>query len=113
MMFWMAYGSASGGLVPQRVLAACVGCNKASNRIWRRQGGCCFLINVDLLAERGSPPVALENNLRLRPFCGSWLSSGMFLAFLFGAFGAIVAEVLKLSAGNNGTTCRKSDSLRC
>jgi hypothetical protein len=36
----------------------------------------------------------LEDNLRLRPFCGSGLSSGMFLGFLFGAFGAIVAEVL-------------------
>jgi hypothetical protein len=37
----------------------------------------------------------LEDNLYLRPFCDSGLSSGMFLAFLFGAFGAIVAEVLK------------------
>ena len=62
----------------------CVGCNKASNRIWRRQGGRCFLITVDLLAARGSPRVALEDNLHLRPFCGSGLSSGMFLAFLFG-----------------------------
>jgi MFS family permease len=37
----------------------------------------------------------LEDNLHVRPFCGSRLSSGMFLAFLFGAFGAIVAELLK------------------
>ena len=51
--------------------------------------------DVDLLAARGSPRVALEDNLRLRPFCGSGLSSGMFLAFVFGAFGAIVAELLK------------------
>ena len=84
MMFWMAYGagsSASGSRCMR-------GCNKASNRIWRRQGGRCFLINVDLLAARGSPRVALEDNLHVRPFCGSRLSSGMFLAFLFGAFGA-------------------------
>jgi len=39
--------------------------------------------------------VSFEDDLHLRPFCGSGLSSGMFLAFLFGAFGVIVAEVLK------------------
>jgi hypothetical protein len=37
----------------------------------------------------------LKDNLHFRPFCGSGLSSEMFPAFLFGAFGAIVAEVVK------------------
>jgi|ERR1700693_330266 hypothetical protein len=62
---------------------------------WRGQGGRCFLINVDLLTARGSPRVALEDNLHVRTFCGSRLSSRMFLAFLFAAIGAIVAEILK------------------
>ena len=57
MMFWMAYGA---GLVRQRVSLQCVGATKASNRICR-QGGRCFLINLDLLAARGSPRVALKD----------------------------------------------------
>jgi len=78
---WFGLGRAR----PPAGLTACVGCNKASNRISCRQGGRCFLINIDLLAARGSPRVALEDNLHVRPFCDSRLSSGMFLAFIFGA----------------------------
>src|SRR5271166_3063306 len=54
-MGWPRTGSSASGS------SACVGCNMASNRIWRRQGGRCFLINVDLLIARGSSRVALEN----------------------------------------------------
>ena len=97
MMFWMAYRSSpSGGLVRQRVsLHAWVAIRPPTD--WRTDQAAAvfYLINVDLLAARGSPRVALEDNLRLRPFCGSGLSSGMILAFVFGAFGAIVAELLK------------------
>src|SRR5271157_3907447 len=60
MMFldglWVGRGRAR----PPAGLAACVGCNKASNRIWRRQGGRCFLINVDLLAARGIASCSLR-----------------------------------------------------
>jgi hypothetical protein len=95
MMFWVPYGSPSGGLVRQRVSLHARVAERLPTEFWRGQGGRCCLINVDLLAARGSPRVALENDLHIRPFCASRLSSRMFLAFLFAAIGAIVAEVLK------------------
>jgi hypothetical protein len=48
---------------------------------------------------------AFEDNLHVRPFCGSRLFLGMFLAFLFGAIGAIVAEVLKRGQQWNDMPC--------
>ena len=88
-------GLPPGGLVRQRVSLPAWVAIRPPTEFGADKAARCFLINVDLLAARGSPRVALEDNLHVRPFCGSRLSSGMFLAFLFGAIGAIVAEVLK------------------
>ena len=91
MMFWMAYGA---GLVRQR--SRCMrGCNKHSNRIWR-QSGRCFLINLDLLAVRRSPRVALP--WKTTSIFGLFVVPGFLegcFSRLLGAFGAIVAEALK------------------
>src|SRR5271165_7542140 len=91
MMFWMAYGagsSASGSRCMR-------GCNKASNRIWRRQGVRCFLINVYLARSAG----IASRSLGRQPACSTFL---WFQAFFrdvsrvsFRRLGAIVAELLK------------------
>jgi hypothetical protein len=55
----------------------------------------------------------LEDKLHLRPFCGSGLSSGMFLAFLFGAFGAVPRQEEIFNASTLNDYSRDVSALGC
>src|SRR5271165_4283315 len=110
MMFWMAYGSASGGLVRQRV----------SLHAW---------VAIWPPTEFGADKEPLFLNKRRSAHSAGIVSCpskttcifDLFVVpgFLQGCFSRFFSAPLAssslrfLSAGNNGTTCRKSDSLPC